>query len=259
MEVLIYIDFGMIHLHKEDNITVVRLELNSRNSFSLTDIMELTNIVDQLDDDQSVKGIIIVGTGKVFSTGGNLSEFKNLDTEEKINDFFKSMDILIMKLFSFNKPLIVAANGHAIGLGFLIQICADCVVSYRNSKIKFGLPESKIGLIVDKVMIELLNWNNINGKILSNLILRGELFNIDEAINLKAVDLLTNESDLIEFSKQHLFSLLQDNPVTFSVNKKLIRECSFQEMKTSFENKTYSLYAELLINNSVTRKSLEIQ
>lgn len=238
----------MIHQITEDNISILVFETGKGNAFSKSDLMDLYEKLFDAESNKEVLGLIITGSNRSFSIGGDVDSILNLNTDTEKADYFRTMDKVLIRLFSFSKPVISAINGHSIGFGFLMLLCADYVLAVDNKKIKFGLPEIKIGMAIDSIMHEILCFNNMNGKNLAKIIYSGDLFGIEKTLDLGVVDQIVSEADLLQLSKSLTIKLIQNNPAAFAANKNVLRKNSLHQMKKSFEAKTYTIFVELLNN-----------
>jgi len=248
----------MIHKIIEDNIAVLTFETGKGNAFSKLDLLELSRKLSDIESDISIVGIVLTGSNRTFSIGGSIDSILNLKSDAEISDFFKIMDSLLIQLFSFRKPVVAALNGHSIGLGFLVAQCADYAITVKSDKIKIGLPEIKIGMTIDAIMCEILSFNNINGKRLAEIIYTGELYNINQALELGLINYIVSESELIPKSKSTIQDLIHDNPKVFAINKNVLRENSLRIMKKNFEERKYSIFKEVLRDKKTIEKLTNI-
>lgn len=110
---------------------------------------ELLEVLDEVDQTQTLHGVIIRGSQKAFCTGVDTSEQKNNPGEEyehwrrrkrtrKVNQMFRSLP-------EFTKPIIAAVEGYALGGGFELALLCDLIVA--GSDAQFGMPEAKLGLM----------------------------------------------------------------------------------------------------------------
>ena len=239
----------------EDGISILTISTDKRNTLKGEDLDEFLTKLKVTGSSNTVKGIIVTGTGNVFSTGGNISTLLSLDSDSRIIEFFRKLDEILIFLFSFDKPFIAAVNGHSIGAGFLIQLCADVTIIPENKKIKFGLPELKIGLSIDAIMRDLITFNNIGMRKLGSLIYSGALFDATKAGELGIIDEEVDESELIGKSKSIINELVKDDLFPFMINKRVLRETTIRSMNGSFNEEKYRIFVELL-NNEKTKQKL---
>lgn len=137
--------YQFIQVTKNDHTATVTFDrpeaLNALNSAVLE---ELSEIVDDLYNDDSIKVVIITGAGKAFVAGADLKEMENLLGKTaraftlKGRDTFRRLELL-------PKPVIAAINGFALGGGSELALCCDFRIA--SEKANFGLPETSLGVI----------------------------------------------------------------------------------------------------------------
>jgi enoyl-CoA hydratase/carnithine racemase len=100
--------------------------------------------LDDFDADNGIFAVVLTGTGdKAFCAGMDLRAFAKQGPRGPY--FTARGGFCGVTQRELAKPLIVAANGSALGGGMEIVLAADCVVA--DERAKFGLPEPKIGLM----------------------------------------------------------------------------------------------------------------
>ena len=117
------------------------------NAMSGEMIAELTDAAARLGADDSVRVVVLTGTGASFCAGGDLGWMKaqmSASRSERIAEARKLADML----HAFNtlpKPLIGRVQGNAFGGGVgLISVC-DVAIGAEGAKL--GLTETRLGLI----------------------------------------------------------------------------------------------------------------
>jgi len=155
-------EFTNIIYEKDAETGIVTVTINRpeiKNALTLLVLLELYWAVDTVENDATVKAMILTGAkpadiddpaGEAFSSGGyfNLADFESLD--EKTKSEIDLTDIaqkkLCLKFWQLDKPVIAAINGLAIGGGFTIPLaCADLIYVSEHAWVK--LPFINIGLI----------------------------------------------------------------------------------------------------------------
>jgi len=141
----------MPSISKESKDKVVYLTLNRPsvfNSFNREMALLLQKHLDDCENDEAVRAVVITGNGKAFCAGQDLQEVSN----PELNPGFKKIleehyNPIIKKIRALKKPVIAAVNGVAAGAGANIALACDIVVACE--KASFIQAFSKIGLIPD--------------------------------------------------------------------------------------------------------------
>jgi enoyl-CoA hydratase len=106
---------------------------------------DLADIWPVLDRDPDVRVVLVRGEGKAFSSGGS---FELID--ETINDYAGRLRImreardLVLNMVNFDKPVVSAIRGPAVGAGLVVALLADVSVAGRTAKIIDG--HTKLGV-----------------------------------------------------------------------------------------------------------------
>lgn len=138
-----------IHIEQDDRgVAVLALTRPEKhNAMSAEMIAELTDAAERLGADDSVRVVVLTGTGLSFCAGGDLGWMKeqmSASRAERIREARKLADMLR----AFNelpKPLIGRVQGNAFGGG--VGLIAVCDVAIAAEGAKLGLTETRLGLI----------------------------------------------------------------------------------------------------------------
>lgn len=109
---------------------------------------EMEAIWGDLGENGDVKAAVLTGAGKAFCAGGDLKDMEtrlNEDPNGGSGISAASARRIVYNLLDFEKPLIGAINGHAIGLGATLGLLCDIVIS--SDRAKWGDPHINIGLV----------------------------------------------------------------------------------------------------------------
>jgi enoyl-CoA hydratase/carnithine racemase len=91
--------------------------------------------------DDGVKVVVITGAGRAFSAGQDLAEMARLAAGEAVDSGFP---VLLDALQAFDKPLIAAVNGAAVGIGFTMLPHCDLVLAAETAR--FRTPFAEMGV-----------------------------------------------------------------------------------------------------------------
>jgi enoyl-CoA hydratase len=136
-------------LEIENGIALVRLnrphKLNALN-YELID--RLMAVLDAIEIDDGVRGVILTGAGeRAFSAGADIDEFSG-SVRQGVNiavrDFVRRGQAMTARLEAFRKPVIAAVNGLAFGGGCEITEAVHLAVA--SDRATFAKPEINLGM-----------------------------------------------------------------------------------------------------------------
>jgi len=129
-------------------VAYLRLDrAEKHNAMSALMIEEITDATSELEQNSTVRVVVLEADGKTFCAGGDLEWMKEqmyASREQRITEARKLADMLY-KLNSLSKPLIGKIQGNAFGGGVGMMSVCDLAICSKN--IKIALTEVKLGLI----------------------------------------------------------------------------------------------------------------
>lgn len=119
------------------------------NAFDLDTITILSEHLIDLSVDDTVKGVIVTGQGKVFSAGGDLKWVKSWPQgpAAAFHNLAARYHQAILEIRRMNKPTIAAINGLAAGGGFSLALACDFRVMARSAVLRQAYTSN--GLSID--------------------------------------------------------------------------------------------------------------
>lgn len=137
------------HLLVEKLGPVLSLTLNrpeSLNAFSPDMILGLTNTIREAQNDDDVQVIVLTGSGRSFSAGGDVKTMGQAGPTH-VYEHIGKLNQLILTMKNLEKPIIAAVHGFAAGAGVNLALACDLIVAAEDSK--FALSFSQVGLVSD--------------------------------------------------------------------------------------------------------------
>jgi enoyl-CoA hydratase/carnithine racemase len=129
---------------EEENIAIITLNRpDAMNALSKGLLEELDNAFEETRKDDKIRSVIIIGSGRAFSAGNDLSE--PVTTEADMRARTELGQKIFDKIEIFDKPTIAAINGYALGGG--LELAAACDIRIAAENAQLGNPEVNIGLI----------------------------------------------------------------------------------------------------------------
>lgn len=206
----------------EGDIAVVIVDnqpaLNALNGPTLT---QLDETFTDLAGNKNVRGVIITGGGeKSFVAGADISEFLKVKGDEAIA-FMSRGQRIFDKIEAFDRPVIAAVNGFALGGGNELALCCDIRIAAENAV--FGQPEVNLGIIPGYGGTQRLPRRIGPGKA-KEVILADERVNAQEALRIGLVERVVPKGQAVEEAKKLLKKILSKGPVAVQMAKKAVNE-----------------------------------
>lgn len=142
-------DLGTLLYEVRDRVAVITLNRPDRmNTVGGTMKADLARAFFELArEDERVLAVLLTGAGdRAFSAGADIKE--RATEMVRGTEFFvrqKATHDLLRNIEEFEKPVVAAINGVALGGDLEIALCCD--LRLASSSARFGLPEVKIGVI----------------------------------------------------------------------------------------------------------------
>ncbi len=206
----------------EEGIALVTIDnqptLNALNHPTLT---QLDRIFETLAGNSEVKGVIITGGGeKSFVAGADISEFNQVKADSAAA-FMARGQRIFDKIEAFDRPVIAAINGFALGGGNELAMCCDIRIAAENAV--FGQPEVSLGIIPGYGGTQRLPRLIGPGKA-KEIIFADERLPAQEAFRLGLVQRVVPKGQAVEEAKKLLKRILGKGPVAIKMAKKAINE-----------------------------------
>ncbi|MFZ1877533.1 MAG: enoyl-CoA hydratase-related protein, partial [Nitrososphaeraceae archaeon] len=134
-----------IQIEPLEDVCLLRINRpEALNAMNTDVIAELSRSIDIVGFDDSIKVVIITGSGeKSFCAGADIAYMVNIDpmAAEK---YAASAQSVLNKIERLDKPVIAAVNGFALGGGCELSMVCDMRIASSNAKM--GQPEVTIGI-----------------------------------------------------------------------------------------------------------------
>ena len=226
--------FQYTQYNKDDRIAWITLNrpeaLNALNSGLWCEIHQRLDIADK---DESVRVVVITGTGRAFSAGDDIKEVLTLETASDIRNFFTNCAApTIAKIIRLAKPIIACVNGLAFGGGCELAMLCDAVVASENAL--FAIPEARVGAYPP---IACAIGVYFTGKLnLSMLALTGEPITAHEAQRIGLVNKVVPGDKLRDATKELAEKIMHSAPASIkAIKEALNRKFHPEELEQAVE------------------------
>lgn len=236
----------------EDNILVFTFDYQRINSISFETLEGLNQAVKKVNREDAIKGLILTGEGRVFSTGFDLGTFIDFNSKKSVLNWFYFQEDVIYNLFTCRKPVLAAINGHATAAGMIVSMAADYRISLDHPKIKVGMTEIHIGLSLTSAEAEIMRFGLGTDKNFRDIIFSGKLISPAEAVEKRIFDELCEEpAALIEKAKAKVCALIDTPGRPFILLKHLEKRHAAETIKKCHSTYDWDTFAGAFLDDTV--------
>ena len=221
-------DYKNILLEQRDNIAVLSLNRpNKLNAFTFSMMEEIIHALDALDVDDGIHALIITGKGRAFCAGADLSSGKETfnpsfdDFAVQESNFRRdSGGILTLRMYKFLKPIVIACNGPAVGIGASMQLAAD--VRLASDQARFGFVFNNRGIVPDACSSWFLpKIVGISSAL--ELTYSGRIIDASEALKLNLVSSIHDSENLLDNALDFAKNMVKNSaPVSIAVTRQML-------------------------------------
>ena len=180
------------------------------NALNKATIEELHKAFSSLQDDDTVKVILLTGSGeKAFVAGADISEFAHFSSEEGAKLAAKGQELLFDFVENLSKPVIALVNGFALGGG--LELAMSCHFRIASENAKMGLPETSLGVIPGYGGTQRLPQLIGKGRSME-MILTGKMINAQKALDYGLVNEVVEQDQLDEAVLQMAENICKNSP-----------------------------------------------
>lgn len=210
-------------------LTVNRPEaLNAINSALLD---ELYDKVSEIAADESVRCLILTGSGKAFVAGADIGEMKDLSKQEGY-EFGMRGHRSFTAVENLEIPVIAAVNGYALGGGCELALCADIRIASEHAK--FAQPEVGLGITPGFGGTQRL-IRTVNRAKAMEMILTARTVSAQEALEMGLVSRVVPGEELMNTALALAESIAANAPVAVRNAKAAVRRSYARELNEDLE------------------------
>lgn len=200
---------------------VLHLTLNrpaARNALNNALLSELAATLEAAASDSEISVCVIAGNERFFAAGADLNEMAEKDLAATLNDIRPQ---LWARINAFNKPLIAAVNGYALGAGCELALLCDLVIAGENAR--FGLPEITLGIMPGAGGTQRL-IRSVGKSLASKMVLTGESITARQALAAGLVSDVYPEALTLEYALQQAALMARHSPLALQAAKQALRQ-----------------------------------
>lgn len=174
------------------------------NIFDAATMQNLSEQVDAIEKDASIKGVIVIsGKKSIFIAGADLKTLLKQAQTGEMRGFISEGQKVFNRLAALRVPTVAAIHGACAGGGYEITLACDYRVASDDPATKIGLPETTLGLVPA--------WGGstrlprlIGADAAAEVILKGKLYGAAEALKFGLVDEVVSREQLLDAARRRL-------------------------------------------------------
>ena len=139
-------DLQFINLKQTDGVLTAALNRPKANAFDETMVEELISVLKTAQKDDSVRCLVLTGTGRFFSAGQDVTAFNREEVSFR-EHLHRTYNCVITKMHGLEKPIVGAINGPAVGAGLGVALATDLRIAAESAVFIYGFVG--IGLSAD--------------------------------------------------------------------------------------------------------------
>lgn len=208
-----------------------------RNALTNAMYLQLADYIQEADRNPDWRAVIVHGQGEHFCGGNDLSELSSVRTDQEppAITFLKS-------LVQADIALIVAVEGHAVGIGATLLLHADFVFAARNARLR--MPFTALGLCPEGASSQLLA-QMIGPRRANQWLLQSQPFSAEQAMQDGLLTDLTDAGNSLEAARTCARTLAEQPPRALRASKQLLRAPQRQALMDTLERER-QLFMQLL-------------
>lgn len=227
-----------VKLTIKDEIAVVTLtNPENFNPLNKATGKELLETIETVRNDKNIRCLIITGSGKAFSAGGDIKQFKagieSGTSGQVVDDLTQDLYKIALYLRLYPKPVIAAVNGWAIGAGMNLALSCDLIIASENAKFRQSFCKLALipGFAGTIILSRQLPWQQA-----TQMAFFGDTYTAEEMKTLGFVNKIVPPEKLDEVSMDWAQKLAKGPTLTYARTKKLFFDALSTPLEEHLEN-----------------------
>lgn len=188
-----------------------------KNAFTHAMYEAAVAALERVSMDPAVRVVVLTGAGGTFTAGNDIGDFLEQPPAGEDSAVFRFLRALV----NFEKPVVAAVDGAAVGIGTTMLLHCDHVVATERAR--FVMPFINLGVCPEGAS-SLLLPRNAGMALASELLMFGDPFDAATAQRAGFVNRVVPEAQLQEVAAERARTLAAKPVEALKVTKRLLRE-----------------------------------
>ncbi len=239
----------MILRTDEDGIShLVINRPKSYNALSIDCMETLMGEIKEISENNSIKVIILSGSGKGFCAGHDMKELRSSPERSFYEKTFQVCAEMMMSIINCPKPVIAKVHGIATAAG--CQLVSTCDLAVAEDSAKFATPGVNIGLFCSTPMVAVSR--NITRKHAMEMLLTGDFISANRAYEIGLINKVASVGQLDIVALEFAEKIASKSPLTLRIGKKAFYEQLDKDLKSAYE-----YCSKVMVENMMARDAEE--
>lgn len=194
------------------------------NAFTPRMTGELCKALGEAEEDPEIRAVVLTGSGKAFTAGGDLRMMGagDLGPIEQFEFVRREFGGVVEMIAGMDTPVIAAVNGYAMGVGMFTALACDMVVAARSAR--FGTAYIQLGLVplgVGYLLAKTIGYHRA-----FELCALAEQLTAEDAWRLGLVNRVVDDGDLEKTALDLARRLADGPPRALGLAKQILRHAA---------------------------------
>lgn len=234
----------ILYEQRQQTVWVYLNRPQEMNSLTRTMVLELDDVINHADANDSIRVVVISGRGKAFCAGADLKSVLSEQQEEMYTgpDFIDLTTKTLNRLRNFPKPVIAAVNGLALAGGLELVMCCDLVIVAESAKMgdahsNFGVFPGGGGAAVLPCRVGLSRAKY--------LLFSGDFVSAGEMKAFGLVNQVVADEDLETSTQALADKLAEKSPLVLKRMKEVANQSLYQSQEAALRHEMLNLRAHM--------------
>ncbi|HVO30557.1 MAG TPA: enoyl-CoA hydratase [bacterium] len=214
--------------------------VEKKNALTVAMYARIVSLLEAAAADSAIRVVLLTGAGSAFTAGNDLGDFLNAPPTDESSPVLRMLHILV----DFEKPIVAAVNGLAIGVGTTLLLHCDLVLAAASAR--FQMPFVALGLVPEGASSVVLPRMAGMAKA-SELLLLGEPFDAATAKDAGIASEIVADAELGSRALERAAALAAKPPEALRAAKRLLREPGRRELHDAISREA-SVFRERLLS-----------
>ena len=218
------------------------------NALSEELLIELQATLDTIGRDDSVRVVVIAGSGSAFCAGHDLKQMRANPDQAYYRKLFAQCSRMMMTVTQLPQPVIARVHGIATAAG--CQLVAQCDLAVASTEARFAVSGINVGLFCSTPSVSL--GRNVSRKQAMEMLLTGEFIDAATAQTRGLVNRVVTADNLDAEVKALADAIIKKSSVAVTTGKKMF----YKQMEMGM-GAAYEYAAEVMACNMMARDAGE--